>query len=243
MKKKLIQYYSNIDSSNTEAIRLLNLSKPENYTTVFTNYQSKGRGTKENKWFSDSGKNVLLSIIYYPRLNAQKQFLISMKTSLGIVSALNKLGLKTRIKWPNDIYAQNKKLAGILIENIVKSSIIETSIIGVGLNVNQELFPDNIENPISIRNINNIELDTSKIFHLIRDGIISELESNKDIKQRYLQNLYKFGEKESYIYKNQQIKATITDVLATGELILEKEDKTIIKCSFKEIVFITTPTP
>ena len=121
---------------------------------VMADYQTAGRGCGTNRWESERGKNLLFSLLLHPKqIPASKQFHISMAISLSIIEALGQHVADLSIKWPNDIYWRNGKIAGILIENTLKGNIIKDSIIGVGLNVNQRHFISDAPNPVSMRQI------------------------------------------------------------------------------------------
>ena len=106
---------------------------------IYADFQDAGRGQQGNSWESEAKKNILCSLLLYPRrINAQDQFIISEIVSLGIADTLNSIQDGFAIKWPNDIYYGDKKVAGILIENDLSGKVIYDSIIGFGINVNQE---------------------------------------------------------------------------------------------------------
>ena len=110
-------------------------------TIVYTNYQSAGQGQSGNKWESEDGKNLLISIVLFPSfIKPADQFHISMTISLGICDFLKRYIPGCSIKWPNDIYVNNDKIAGILIENFILGNKIENTIAGIGLNINQDKF-------------------------------------------------------------------------------------------------------
>lgn len=121
---------------------------------VATREQSAGRGQRGNSWEAEPGKNLTFSLLLRPsRLPAARQFELSMAVSLAIADAIDSLlpeGLHTSIKWPNDIYIGLEKVCGILIENKLAGSMIERSIVGVGINVNQQVFVSDAPNPTSI---------------------------------------------------------------------------------------------
>mgnify|MGYP003526946868 CR=1 FL=1 len=129
-------------------------------TVVSTSFQTKGRGQLTNVWEAEEGKNILCSILLRPTaLPIKSQFLISQAISVAIVDVLNTFAEDFSIKWPNDIYYKEEKIAGILIENTLSSKGIDSCIIGLGLNVNQQSFKSDAPNPISLHNI--IGRDTS----------------------------------------------------------------------------------
>ena len=155
-----IIWLNSVDSTNDEAKR--RISELDNLTVLSALSQTKGRGQRTNTWLSEPGKNLLFSIIlkYAPcgeagssdllSVQAYDQQVISQITSLAVVDLLAAHDIEARIKWPNDIYVGNKKICGILIENTVLGKWLNTSIIGVGLNVNQRVFDTQLPNPTSM---------------------------------------------------------------------------------------------
>ena len=131
-----------VDSTNNYAKELLSKSKPLEGTAIIAHTQSRGRGQIGNTWFSEPGKNLTLSIILYPHfLKASEQFALTQVVALAIVDSVGKILYKpVKIKWPNDIYCEEKKLAGILVENTVAGQYLTDSVVGIGLNVNQTEF-------------------------------------------------------------------------------------------------------
>ena len=121
-------------------------------TTVCADYQTAGKGQRGNSWEAAEGRNLLFSFVLYPTfLEAGRQFILSQVISLSIKEALDGLVEGVSIKWPNDIYWQEKKLCGILIENDLQGRYIGRSVAGVGLNVNQERFLSDAPNPVSLK--------------------------------------------------------------------------------------------
>ncbi|MDF1570476.1 MAG: biotin--[acetyl-CoA-carboxylase] ligase [Bacteroidales bacterium] len=142
MKHKPLTYRE-IDSTNAEAARLLRSGNLPGGVVILTDYQSSGRGQEKNVWVSDPGKNILMSWIVYPAfLSVQDQFQLSKAVSLAITDFLGAHSLDARIKWPNDILCSDAKICGILIENGIMGGQIRHSIVGIGLNVRQERFPE-----------------------------------------------------------------------------------------------------
>ena len=145
-------FYNELPSTNTEASLLLKSGEQIEGTVIQTDFQSAGKGQAGNKWESEKGKNLLFSIILYPQsISPYDQFLISMTISLGICDFLDRLCTGATIKWPNDIYLGNDKIAGILIENSILGTMIETSVAGIGLNINQDNFVSIQPRPISLK--------------------------------------------------------------------------------------------
>ena len=153
---------------------------------VVADNQTEGRGCGTNRWESERGQNLLFSLMIHPEnLPANQQFQISMAISLAIIDALGQMVGDLSIKWPNDIYWRNGKLAGILIENTLKGNLIKDSIIGVGLNVNQRKFHSDAPNPVSLWQITGQETNREQ---LLKD-ILQRLDFKDGLKERYMKSL------------------------------------------------------
>ena len=145
-----IIWLERVDSTNDEARR--HISEIDNLSVVSALEQTKGRGQRGNTWLSLAGENLTFSLIVKDfRIKANEQSAISQATALSLTKLLGRHGIEARIKWPNDIYAGDNKICGILIENSLKGMEIDWSIIGIGLNVNQTSFPEHLPNPTSMR--------------------------------------------------------------------------------------------
>lgn len=204
---------------------------------VWTDYQTEGRGCGTNRWESECDKNLLFSVLIHPEnLSANNQFKISMAVSLAVVDAVGQLVGDLSIKWPNDIYWRNGKLAGILIENTLKGNLIKDSIIGVGLNVNQREFHSDAPNPVSLWQITGQESDREQ---LLKD-ILQRLECNlmSDLKERYMKMLYRRKGFHPYTDKNGVFMAEIAGVEDDGHLLLTDEDGKERRYAFKEVQFV-----
>ncbi len=155
MKKVIgseITVIDNIASTNDYANKLIENNKFIDGQIILAKNQSNGKGQQNNIWESDAGKNITCSIITKPSfVPLEEQFLLSKAISLGVRDFLLIHTKEVSIKWPNDIYIGDKKIAGILIENIIMGDKMETSVIGIGININQEIFSDNIPNPTSLK--------------------------------------------------------------------------------------------
>ena len=149
-----IEKHDILPSTNEYATQLLAQEDVIEGTVIVAKYQTAGKGQGLHTWDSDDGKNLLFSIILYPdRVLPEDQIFITMAVSLGVCDFLNDFFKGSQIKAPNDIYYNNHKIAGILIENTIVEGIINSCVVGIGLNVNQTTFPSNLPNPISIANI------------------------------------------------------------------------------------------
>ena len=135
---QIIQYYPKLDSTNTEAWELIS-EKVENGTVVITDTQTKGRGRQSNKWTSISGKSLTFSIIIYPNELPSQINIYSLITGLAIADCLIENNIKAQLKWPNDILINRKKVGGILCESKISGGIVKSLVIGIGLNVNEQI--------------------------------------------------------------------------------------------------------
>ena len=198
---------------------------------VSSYHQRKGRGQIGNTWWSEPYQNLAISIVLLPDfLAAKNQFLLNQAISLGVYDTVKACtDGEVRIKWPNDIYVGNRKVAGILIQNSLSSTKIQTSIIGVGINVNQEAFPSDIPNPTSFF------LESTKKFDLdqVRNVICQKIEAwylqLKDgnieaLQQAYLDRMFWYGEEQSFRRADQSLfKGVIKGVQNSGKLIVASE--------------------
>jgi BirA family transcriptional regulator, biotin operon repressor / biotin---[acetyl-CoA-carboxylase] ligase len=237
-------FLKNLTSTNTHAALILKNSEVPEGTIVYTNYQSAGRGQAGNSWESEDGKNLLVSAIIYPSMvSPAGQFLISMAFSLGIREFLREYIPDCKIKWPNDIYAWDDKIAGILIENSILDNKIQCTIAGIGLNINQEKFISDAPNPVSLKILTGIEYDLEiclRKLALSLDKRYRQLirEEYANIKDEYVKNLYRAGEWQLYRDLNGIFTGKIISVDGSGLLLVEKEDGKVNGYAFKEISFI-----
>ena len=211
-----------ISSTNDYALELVRTENVPEFTVIRADFQTKGRGQIGNHWVADSGKNLLFSVILHPtHIAANNQFILSQCVSLALSRTVSLFCDDVSIKWPNDLYVGDKKIAGILIENLLNGKNIASSIIGIGLNVNQENFIG-AENPISLRNILHNNLNIKEILILF----LQELQSlytiipaqNETIRRDYLAHLYLLGKQAQYKDKDGTFTGAISSVSDDGKL-------------------------
>ena len=236
---------SAISSTNTYLKDLLSVEKVTNFTVVSTEFQTLGKGQMAAKWHSKKSKNLLFSILANHRILAiSNQAYLNFAVSIAIYNVLQRLLPKVTIKWPNDIMSHNKKICGILIENSVKNGSIKYSIIGVGLNVNQLVFPNSIPNATSLKK----ELKHSFNRNLLLEKLISSIQkqvallyetSFLALKNTYESVLYK--KKKPTMFKNLAgitFLGRITGVTSAGLLLIELPDGTTKTFAVKEIFIL-----
>ena len=148
---------------------MVGINNVENYSVVVAEHQNVGRGQMGTVWESEYGKNLTFSVLVrFEDFKIEHQFYLSMAISLGVLNALEpNVNNLLYVKWPNDILADKDKLCGILIENVLSSSTIKHSIIGIGLNVNQDQFSDNLQNVTSLKQLAGINFDKDKLIENI----------------------------------------------------------------------------
>ncbi|NVN95920.1 MAG: biotin--[acetyl-CoA-carboxylase] ligase [Bacteroidetes bacterium] len=244
-KDKIIKL-ANTNSTNEFAADLLNNKDVAEGTIIWAISQTKGKGQKGNSWESEDGKNLTFSLILHPaKLDPSRQFLLNKAISLGVIDFFKTKIDETlvKIKWPNDIYVGKCKIAGILIENEILASTIQSSIVGIGLNINQLIFSNNLPNPTSLRLILGTELDTEEVLiellNKIEERIIKLYNNDiQFINIDYLNNLLYYRVYNNYLLSGEKIEAMILDISEYGQLIIQKNNNEIIKCNFKEIIFL-----
>ncbi len=229
-------------STNDICAEMIENGSISNGTVVITDHQYKGRGQVGNSLASAPGENLTLS--YYldtSFLLANEQFYLNMAISLAIVETLKLyLGENVCIKWPNDIYYLEKKMCGILIQNSLRSNKIENSIVGIGINVNQDKFE--FDTAISLRNITGKWYKIQSIFDKLSEQIEKQYlglkqKEFKRIKKTYLNQLRWINEKHIFLAGKEKFEGTITGIDVNGRLEIEtKEGKRVF--NFKEVAFV-----
>jgi BirA family transcriptional regulator, biotin operon repressor / biotin---[acetyl-CoA-carboxylase] ligase len=237
-------FYKDLPSTNSMAITLLKENKMPEGSVIYAGYQTSGRGQLGNKWESEENKNLLISIVLYPSMiRPDDQFLLSMSVSLGICDFLNQFIPDISIKWPNDIYVKNDKIAGILIENSILGDHIEHAIAGIGININQEKFLSDAPNPVSLSILTGRQYDLDDCLRQLSrelDKRYKQLISEDfDLLQRdYCSMLYRRDQWCSFQDTDGIFTGRISDVTGLGRLKVEREDGVVSEYSFKEIDFI-----
>ena len=221
-------------------------------TLVTAEFQTAGRGAGTNTWESERSQNLLFSLIAYPqRLQANQMFALSEVTALAIRDALNSqlsiLNYQFFIKWPNDIYYNDKKIVGMLIENDLRGKMIHRSIIGVGVNINQTCFLSDAPNPISLAQILGKEVERDQVQENILQQFnhyysMMEREQFSELHNCYMQHLYRRNALHTYADATGTFQAQIIDVEPTGHLILKCQNGEQRRYDFKEVRFID-PSP
>lgn len=232
-----------VESTNNYAMQLVS-DKAGEGTVVLAQFQSRGRGQAGSYWESEAGKNLLMSLVLKPVfLEAGKQFFLSMTVSLALADVLKIYTGDVSIKWPNDIYIGNKKIAGILIENSLKGAMLERSTVGIGLNINQEKFESNAPNPVSLKQLTLKEHSVKQVLDELLNAVDNWYRRLKEgdytqIKQAYLSALYRHNGWNLYRDTNGDFEAQIAGIGEFGQLKLEERSGKIRSYLFKEVEFV-----
>lgn len=212
---------------------------------ISTDEQTAGKGMGSNGWESEARKNLTFSLaLDMSFLPAERQFLLSEAVPLGIVKVLDRfLSVeKLFIKWPNDIYYDGHKLAGILINSTIKANMMDTSIIGIGLNVNQMKFKDWPTHPISLKQITGKDYELQPLLEQIAESIVAEVERLKKnspaIEQDYLSRLYRYRTWADYQVGEKALRLLMTGIDPFGRLMLIDRANKPYCFDIKEIKFL-----
>lgn len=238
-----IIHLNSVDSTSNYVAKLLKSNDITPGTVIFANEQTHGRGQRGTNWQTKSGLNLTCSLyVSYNNIPIDKQEAIHHWISISVYDLLHDFGIQAKIKWPNDILTENKKIAGILIENTISTvhSNIRHSIIGIGLNVNQIVFDELNATSVKLeigRSINIQELLMQLINKLNQNFNSLQSADFKPLKEKYLSNLWKLNKKVAFI-RNEKIENGV--VLGTNELgnLLLRINDEVEVIGIKEVKFI-----
>ncbi len=243
------------ETESTNSWTSRNADRLNSLTLVEARHQTKGRGQRGNRWESEPGKNLTVSLLWKAagRVRPAEQFAISEAAALAVADCVERYGIRNvKVKWPNDIYAGDKKISGILIEHAVYGSDLRHSVIGIGLNVNQEHFLSDAPNPVSLRQLRGTPLPLEEVRVTLAGNLACRLESltafhdelsagenslHREFKKRLWRgdgNFHDFA-----LPDGTRFQARISDIEPAGFLLLEeKQSGRIRRFAFKEVSFI-----
>lgn len=221
-------------STNTLLKELIAQGNPPPF--IYAGYQTAGRGQTGNSWESEPDKNLLCSILLPP---AKNLYFLNIAVSVAIFRTISELGIsELGIKWPNDIYWQDKKLAGILLENAIIGNEIKYAIAGIGLNVNQTEFHSDAPNPISLKQITGRDYDIDSLMNALLEQVHQVLDEPEEaVWAFYKAHLYRREGVWPFNSKDGRFEASIEDVRPSGEIVLRTPAGTRAFL-FKEIQFV-----
>ena len=226
MRSRWIKHDS-LTSTSSFLSELLKHQKLDEGTVVIADYQDAGRGQGEHLWLSTRGENLTMSFLLFPAfLSASSQFHLTRVASLALCDALKILGVDSVIKWPNDILTPRGKIAGILIENSITAGSITRTIAGIGLNLNQTVFPPFPVPASSVRLETRKDVDVGEVGELVETCLMSRYQALKEgktdlLEKEYLELLYKAEVPTLFKVGEQESVGIIKGVNDFGELMLE----------------------
>lgn len=216
------------DSTNNYARTLIKEGKGQHGMAIFTSDQQAGKGQRGKRWVAEKGKNLALSLIIKPHfLTISQQFQLSAMVAVATSKLLTEItNGNCSIKWPNDLYWQDRKAGGILIESIVSAGgNWDWAIIGIGINVNQDKFPENLPNPVSLKQITGKNFEPKDLAVLLCKKLSEQYlqlsqEGFENIYKNYLHQLYKKGQAVRFKKGAAAFNATIESVAPNGDLVI-----------------------
>ncbi len=233
-----------VDSTNNYANRLIVEGKGPEGTVVLSGFQNHGRGQAGNRWESAPGMNLLASFILHPGfLPPNRQFYLSKLVSLAVFDWLSEQIPDVAVKWPNDIYAGKKKIAGILLETNVLGNRLHSAVAGIGLNLNQTAFDRDLPNPVALKQLTGCDYDPVIVASAIREKLFSWYEHLKsgsltEIDSAYRQRLFLANTWASFRKGDAIWQARICGIGEYGQLQLEDRQGQRTEHFFKEIEYV-----
>lgn len=211
---------------------------------VVADYQTAGRGQGSNTWESEPGKNLLFSLAIQPKfVPVRRQFLLAKAEALAIKEALDNYTDGITLKWPNDVYWQDRKISGTLIETSLSAGAVKRCVFGTGIDVNQREFYSDAPNPVSLYQILGHEVPLDELLQKVVNGITANLEllaENQfaDISTRYHAALYRRTGYHKYQDAESMFEAALVEVEDDGHLVLHDRQGLIRRYAFKEVTFV-----
>lgn len=237
----MIYRFTELSSTNDEAVKACYGEGD----VIVAERQTAGRGQRGHKWESEESQNLTFTLILEPTFLApERQFLLSEAVALGVSDMLEEYGITAQIKWTNDIYVSNRKVAGILIEHKLQGAGIARTIAGVGLNVNQMSFPSELPNPISMRQVRRFEFDREEVLESLIKHLMARYEQlrrgeEESLQEDYHNHLYRLGALHWYALPDGRcFRGTIRGVEPSGALRIEDEKRVERSFLFKEVEFM-----
>lgn len=231
-----------VDSTNNYAMALIQKREIEHEIAVFAKEQTNGKGRRGKQWVSNKAENIILSVAFPMQwLPVSQQFQLSVATALSCYDLFQKYILANLfIKWPNDLFINDSKAGGILIENVIKGIIWQWAVIGIGLNINQQNFEDNILKATSLKSVTGNDYDVIKLADELHAILLKRIEQLKngnftEMLEEYNNHLYARGKKIKLKKQNQLFETTIVAVSSSGELLTQ--DVAERKFVFDEVEF------
>lgn len=241
--KKVI-YLPSCHSTNDIAAELVRKDLMEEGTVVITDNQTQGRGQRGTAWLSEPGKNLTLSFILRPVfLPIQRQFLLSQTIALALSDFLSKYSSEVRIKWPNDIYVSGKKISGTSIENSIQGTTIASTVIGIGVNINQVDFTSPRMTSLAAMLGEEIALIVAfeELMQLLdkRYHSLKSMVENQVIHLEYLTHLIGYQESVKFVRQGNRFQGTVIGIAESGRILIKPDGADLVQdFGIKEIEWI-----
>ncbi len=238
------QYYESLPSTNLKAVREIQEGTARHGMVIWAGDQTQGKGNGTNQWESEKDRNLTFSLLIEPHfLHPAEQFILTQLISIALYETLTGLlsPEKLSIKWPNDLYYEQKKIAGVLIQNYVKGQQINFSVIGVGLNVNQKVFLSDAPNPASLIHFTGKESDIPTLLNQVLKNFESHYETLDDpqkrneLHEKYLTHLYLKDRWTNFTDVSGTFSGKIKGINDYGQLIIEDREGNHRAFGFKEV--------
>jgi len=218
-----------VDSTNNYAMAMAHAGLAKHGDAFFAHVQTNGKGQRGKQWQTGQGENIAISIVIDPEpLHQQQQFYLSASIALACFDFFNKYaGDETKIKWPNDLYWRDRKAGGVLIETVLRGKDWKWAVVGIGININQVKFSNELKNPVSLKQITGKSFDAAELakeLHFLVMKRVTKLTQEPfdiliDLIEEYNQCIYKLNEKVRLRHNNEIIDVVINNVNATGQLL------------------------
>ena len=241
IEKPCVLWVAETASTNSLLREWIGKERVPEGSVVVADFQTAGRGQIGNVWESEAEMNLTFSVVLYPScVPARSQFLISQITALSVKETLEAYTDQISVKWPNDVYWKDRKICGMLIENDLSGAYLYSSIIGIGLNLNQAVFRGDAPNPVSLCQILGRTVDREEVLDRFRSifyrSYLSLLQEEYEmIRKRYMEALYRKEGFHAYRDHDGEFEACIRGVEPTGHLLLESRDGCFRRYAFKEV--------
>lgn len=233
-----------VDSTNNYAMARIAEGPVKEGTTWFAWKQTAGKGQRGRPWQSQPGENVLISAVLRPfRLLPSQQFMLSAAVALGVSDLVSRYADgEVKIKWSNDVYIGDKKAGGILIENVIRGSEWSYAVVGIGLNINQEIFPPDLPNPVSLHQVTGEKYDVLAVARalcacLSRRYDQLHRENHGKLLEEYTASLYGLNRELTFMRAGETFKGTIEGVEKDGRLRLRK-GRSLLILNFGDLSFV-----